>query len=394
MKTILIGIDGGATKISAYLVEKTGNNTFVLSEISTKKNYSDIPGFIGNFSPLPLQRQLEDYKKNEFHLTDDEIQQGAVYVEACAQVIESIVRQTKCNNIIAGIGMPGLKTSGGKGIAVLANGPRMPQYVKELEERLSIGKVKFSQPIKRLGSDADYCGIGENYAENGFFGDVQNAYYIGLGTGAADALKINGSLLPFDQTKVWLAKTWEMKNKDGMSLESIVSARGIQKLYAKFSNKILELLDEEKIYADSIIQFAEQGDNNAQRVCKIFVETLSDLLLERIVTLYTGWKDIFSFVNPQRQPLAQNHPYINIRFEHIIIGQRVGTLMKDGLGREQLTIPLLKILQHKINTTPYLDKTAKAHYANIEKIITFSNLRAAPALGAAIDAVIYGENNA
>jgi hypothetical protein len=90
----------------------------------------------------------------------------------------------------------------------------------------------------------------------------------------------------------------------------------------------------------------------------------------------------------------QNHPYINIRFEHIIIGQRVGTLMKDGLGREQLTIPLLKILQHKINTTPYLDKTAKAHYANIEKIITFSNLRAAPALGAAIDAVIYGENNA
>ena len=394
MNSILIGIDGGATKINAYLVEMSGNNTFHLQDISIEQTYADIPGFISDFSPLPLQKQLDDYKNNDFNLTADEIQQGSVYVEACAQVIEFLAQKSKHRDIIVGIGMPGLKTADKKGIAVLANGPRMPRYTAELEERLAMGKVNFVQPVKRLGSDADYCGIGENYTENGLFRDVNNAYYIGLGTGAADALKIDGKLLPFDRTKEWLAKTWEMKNSDGISLESIVSARGMQNIYAGFTNKSPQVLTENNIFTDEIIQRAQKGEQEAQKTCRVFYETLSALLFERIITLNAGWQDNFLFVNPNRPPLNKRHPYIGYTFERIIIGQRIGTLMKTETGKKQLAEPLIASLKRKIEETSLLNSSAKAHYASLDKIIVFSDLRAAPALGAAVDAMIYGDDNA
>jgi predicted NBD/HSP70 family sugar kinase len=394
MNSILIGIDGGATKINAYLVEMSENNTFHLQDISIEQTYADIPGFISDFSPLPLQKQLDDYKNNDFNLSADEIQQGSVYVEACAQVIEFLAQKSKCRDIIVGIGMPGLKTADKKGIAVLANGPRMPRYTAELEERLAMGKVNFVQPVKRLGSDADYCGIGENYAENGLFRDVNNAYYIGLGTGAADALKIDGKLLPFDRTKEWLAKTWEMKNSDGISLESIVSARGMQNIYAGFTNKSPQVLTENNIFTDEIIQRAHKGEQEAQKTCRVFYETLSALLFERIITLNAGWQDNFLFVNPNRPPLNKRHPYIGYTFERIIIGQRIGTLMKTETGKKQLAEPLIASLKRKIEETSLLNSSSKAHYASLDKIIVFSDLRAAPALGAAVDAMIYGDDNA
>ncbi len=394
MSQILIGIDGGATKINAWQVEITKKKSFMLGTIHAEMAYSSIPGYIENFTPVSLGEQLDDFRKGEFHLTNSEIQQGAVLIETCAQVIEDITQQSKNKNIVVGIGMPGLKTKEGKGIAVIANGPRMPHYIKNLEERLSMGKINFVEPIKRLGSDADYCGIGENYAENGLFRDVQNAYYIGLGTGAADALKLNGCLLPFDQTKNWLAKTWEMKNNDGVSLESIVSARGFQQLYAQISKTTTAELNKQNVFADTIIERSQNGENNAQQTCRIYLDVLSDLLLERITTLYKGWQNNFSFVNTERNTLEENHPYKGSFFERIIIGQRIGSLMKSEIGAIQLKEPLMHLLIQKIEQSPHLSKSAKRHYADLERFIAFSNLRAAPALGAAVDAMVYGEDNA
>jgi predicted NBD/HSP70 family sugar kinase len=394
MKNILIGIDGGATKINAHLVEMADKKSFSLTDTYAEKQYETIPGYLSDFTPINLQAQLKDFKNTEFHLSDDEIQQGAVLIEACAQIIESITKETKCTNIIVGIGMPGLKTVDSRGIAVLANGPRMPKYIEELEKRLEMGGINFVQPIKRIGSDADYCGIGENYSENGLFKKVENAYYIGLGTGVADALKLKGTLLPFDQTKKWLAKTWEMKTNDDISLESIISARGIRRIYEKYSKKTVNELNKSSIYADTILKLADDNDAAALKSINTFTNSLSDLIFERISTLYSGWQELFSFVNPNRESLSPNHPYRSQLFDKIIIGQRIGIIMESDLGKKYLVTPLFDNLSKKIKDAPFLDSKAKSHYANLNNIIDFSNLRAAPVLGAAIDAILYGDENA
>ncbi len=386
---IVIGIDGGATKVSAWNVrfDPDGSN-FSLGDVNIQRSYRDIPGFIPDFTPVDLGTQLKEFEHNNIHPTADEEQQGAVYVEACAQVVEEIAARFQSSRVLIGIGMPGIKTADKRGIAVVANGPRMLHYARDLESRLTLKHIELVQPIAHIGSDADYCGIGENYAAQGAFRDVQNAYYLGGGTGVADALKLNGELLPFDQTKTWLAKSWEMKNASGISLEKFASAGGIQGIYANLAGKSVDELNQSGIYPLQIAEMAAGGDATAQETFRQVAESLSMLLFERITTLFAGWQEFFEFVNPNRAALTPEHPYLGQRFERMVIGQRLGELFDSAAGKQVLREPVIAQLQRLITESPVLDQTAKEHYAQMDHIVVTSRLREAPALGAGIDAVL------
>ena len=384
---ILIGVDGGASKVSAWeVIPKSHGSAFTLGNAGANRSYADIPGFITDFKPVPISTQLKDQSSGETLPTDNEIQQEAVYVEAASLVIEDIVKQTGVTKVLVGLGMPGLKTSNKRGIAVVANGPRMLHYSDLLENRLKLSGIEFISPIYHLGSDADYCGIGENFASNGAFVNTENAYYLGGGTGVADALKLNGALLPFDLTKEWLAKSWEMKSPDGRSLERFASAGGIQSIYADFSGIDLETLNATSIYPIQISEMATQNNTDAIKTFELVVEQLSHLLYERITTLYSGWQSTFEFVNPNRPQLKLDHPYRKLLFEKIVIGQRLGELMLTGHGKQNLLKPMLQSLQNLINESSALDDSAKLHYADLGSLLKISQLREAPVLGAGVDA--------
>ena len=47
------------------------------------------------------------------------------------------------------------------------------------------------------------------------------------GTGIADGMKLNDKLLSFDSQSNWIAKTWELKSKNGASIESLLSMPAI-----------------------------------------------------------------------------------------------------------------------------------------------------------------------
>ncbi len=386
---ITIGIDGGASKVSAWLVEADASGVgFRLGELHAEKSYKEIPGFLPDFKPVAITTQLKEFEQGAVQPTADEEQQGAVYIEACAQVVEMIAGQSANKQLLIGIGMPGIKSQDKRGIAVLANGPRMLNYAKDLEERLALKHLQLAQPVSHLGSDADYCGIGENYAADGLFADIQNGYYLGGGTGVADALKLKGRLVPLDQTKTWLAKTWEMKNTQGISLERFASAGGIQSLYAQRCGKEISELNKEGIYPLQIAALALNGTDQAARETIEEVSlNIAALLFERIVTLYKGWQNRFAFVNPNRPALSASHPYLGGLFERIIIGQRLGELFGSPAGKKTVRQPALNQLSKLIATSSLPDK-AKSHYANLEEIIVPSRLREAPALGAGIDAML------
>ncbi len=307
-------------------------------------------------------------------------------MEACALVIEDLVKQSGKKNIIVGIGMPGLKTHDKRGISVVANGPRMLNYADLLEERLVLSDIQLATPVYHLGSDADYCGIGENYSKNGLFKNTDNAYYLGGGTGVADALKLDGKLLPFDQTKDWIAKSWELKSESGKSLERFASASGIRSIYSEISGRDMETLDTLRIYPLQISEQAEQGDITSEKTFALVADQISLLLYERISTIYNGWKSTFSFMNEKRPQLKIGHPFISTLLEQIIIGQRLGEIMQTDHGKVTLYHPLIERLNELILESEHLDVKAKNHYMQLDQIIVISQLREAPALGAGIDA--------
>ncbi|WP_457566361.1 hypothetical protein [Caldithrix abyssi] len=386
---ILIGIDGGATKVSARDVQvDPQKKEFTMGRWNATRSYSELPGFLPDFKPVPVTDQLKERDAGKIRITPEEEQQGAVYVEACALVIEDIARQSGQNKVLFGLGMPGLKTADLRGIEVVANGPRIPDYANMLEKRLKLSGIEYVKPLQRIGSDADYCGIGENYSSEGQFKSVTNAYYLGGGTGVADALKLKGQLVPFDQTKSWMAKTWELKTVEGRSLEQFASVGGMQRLYAEMSGKSVAELNEQGVYPLQIAELALKNESDALKTFELIVKNLADLLYERIVTLYAGWKNLFGFVNPNRPPLSEKHPFMGALLERVILGQRLGELIQSEAGKVILKAPLEERLNMLIQQSPFLDDRAKNHYADPGKILSVSRLREAPALGAGIDAYL------
>ncbi|MBN2426176.1 MAG: ROK family protein [Calditrichaceae bacterium] len=384
---LLIGIDGGATKVNAcHVLYKDSGKSFSLSETCSELFYLDLPGYLTKFKPVDIKKQLEELKNNEICPSLNEKHQEAVIVEACCKTVLNICKKLKKYKALLGIGLPGLKTNDKRGIAAMNNGPRMIRFSQLLEERLAMESIELVQSVKELGSDADYCGIGENYAENGLLKDTQNVYYLGGGTGVADAIKLDGQLVPFDKIKSWMAKSWEMQWSDGISMEKYVSAQGILGQFARLNGLAIDELKEQGLHASHLVDLARRGDRDAKTTFKKVSEPLAALIFERIQTLYAGWQDTFKLSNPQRKITDSDHPHRSKVFDRIVLGQRLGQILSTEGGFSVLGKPMLKILSEKIQNCIHFPDKVKHHYRDLDKIIQFSTLRDAPALGAGIDA--------
>ena len=133
---MLIGIDGGATKVSAWeILHDKQRSTFALGKANTTKLYSETDGHISNYEPVNMATQLGELDV-EIKISTQEKQQAEVYVEACAKAIQELSQKCDVSEVLIGIGMPGLKTTNKRGIAVAANGPRIVDYSDKLENRL------------------------------------------------------------------------------------------------------------------------------------------------------------------------------------------------------------------------------------------------------------------
>ncbi len=328
----VIGIDGGATKVSGGVVEKINANSFKLISPAVDIKYAEHPNFNADFSPLSLDSQFEK------ETSSIEKQQGSVYIECVLDIIRSL---TESKSFRVAIAMPGIKTNDERGIAAMANGPRIPNFCDQIGKALNL-----EHSIQRLESDADMCSWGEEYAENGALRNVDNAYYLGGGTGTADGLKLNGELIPFDDGSNWIAKSFELKMFDGHSLEKYASMGGINQLRGSIS--------------DSKIG-----------------NVLGRLLFERISTIHSGWNNQFQV----GRDLQTDHPYINTLLDRIIIGQRLSQFLQsiDGHAIYQA---LINELGHQCSNAA---DAISDHYLINSKFnkeyIFMSNLRAAPIIG-------------
>lgn len=386
-KLTLIGIDGGASKVSIWqiIIQKQHST---LGKHHYESVYSHQPSFNKNFRPVPVEKQLINLNKNIFDLMPEEIMQGTAVLSAIVEGIEEIWKKNDKLPILIGIGMPGLKTPDKRGISVMKNGPRIPNFIDHLMKRIQQIGIPIIQPITTIGSDADFCGFGEEYAVNGLMKGVNNVYYLGGGTGVADAIKLKGTLLSFDTIHSWMLKTWQLRTTDGISLDTLLSVRGIAQHFTKLTNDKSSVNTLQSLNARQILNLAIEGNRAASTVISLTGKWIARLLYERITTLNKGWRSLPYFCIPEDITLSLDHPYYGSIFDRIIIGQRTGELLNFHGGINILRSQINNTLFQLISESIHLNNEVKTQY--LERLntdlICISNLRAAPALGAGIQA--------
>ena len=384
---IIIGIDGGGSKVSAGIIESKDISTFTIKSLS-QQYYNERSEFNSDFSPVAMDIQLNEYNTEEYNVTNDEVLQGKAIIESFHN---SIINLNIDKPILMGIGMVGLKTKDLRGIGAIANGPRIPNFCIQLEDALHKSNIHLHKPIQYIGSDADNCGIGEEYGKDGLFKDIQNGYYIGGGTGTADALKLKNELIPFDSISSWIAKSWEILNENNISMEQYTSLKGIQSIYSNYSEIPINELCNESIYANEIFSRALKNEQAALLTFADITKYMSTLIVERVETIFSGWQNKFGLLNPKHSLLINNHPYKNNLLERIIIGQGLGKLFHLSKNTPLLWDPLHNNIYDMIQKSRVLPSEAKKFLfenGTLKKgFIMTSNLDNSALLGAGVTAI-------
>jgi hypothetical protein len=390
---LLVGIDGGATEVKAHQVDWSGPTgpdragaadgqlgnlslgQFRLGVAAASRKYDRLP----DFTPVQVSDQFAQRDAGRIDLTDSERRQGCQWVDAAVASVAEVCAQAGRRRTLIGMGMPGLKTTDGRGIEVINNGPRIPDFLQQFEARLAAGGIELAVPVAALGSDADYCGLGEMHAESGLLRDVKNAYYAGAGTGVADAMVLDGQLVPFDAAKPWLQKAWQFPSAIGPTFEKLVSASSLNALYHGLAPNRADAFPE----AD-----AAAGQPVAVATMRLAATVLAELLLERLWTIARGRMPL-THRGEAYLALKEKHPYSGTILERLILGQRLGAVYADDRYQAVFAEPLRACLAAMIGQTD--DRELIAHaldHGNLKSgFLLGSTLRAAPAIGAAVAAV-------
>ena len=362
---VLIGIDGGASVVKAHQVVVTGSRAkaaFRLGEHASTEKHRSIIGF----EPPDMQEQLGEYYSGNIQRSGLEVVQAQCYVEAIVAAVGTIAEATQEREVLLGVGFPGLKTAHGRGIAAANNMARAPELLDDIQLALQNAGIKLHHPIARLTSNADNCGVGEEYAAEGMFRGVPNAYHAGCGTGIADAMKLDGKLVPFDDADDWIKKAWQMQSSFGESYEKIASASALIRRYAD----AVHLTPEEVTACGRFPELAAlHGDEIAVHLLTKAAAALAELITDRIRTV--------------------RHHRHGTLLERIVIGQRLGELYGKPRYRAVFRDKLDEDLGERIRDMDeerlgsfYLTPDGKLRHG----IVVASKLRGASALGAAIDA--------
>ena len=377
----LIGVDGGATEVKAHeivslsrdIAFRSGTSMLALGHGSASVLYDRARGF----RPVAMPIQLLALEKGTVRPSGLEGAQARLWLEASARAIASVAEHAGRTRVRLGICMPGLKTADGRGIAVMRRGPRIPDYLDRLERLLAEGGLALERPVARLSSDGEACAHGERIDAQGLLRGISCAYYLGGGTGLAEALLIEGGIHGFDALSGFVRKAWQMEATGGRIVEDLLSPRGMNSAYAAASGKRLPLAR-----PDHPEQRALMGDEKAAVVLRDAAEALASVVLDRMTALRRGFQGGAGAGSSAANRSVRITP--NTFLERIVIGQRLGSLFAADELRPIFRGPVEEVLARKIVATG--DGALRKHYLEGSSLrpdlLVGSRLRAAPAIGA------------
>ena len=290
----ILGIDGGASKVFSQLYIFKDNNTVIDQSDKYECRYYEINGHNQSFSPVSLNVQKKEMKDNTYKIGSDEKMQAGIVVKAIMKSIEYFAKD-KIDHL--GFCFPGIKMKEKDGISIMANGPRNPYMLKELNENIA-KNIGLNIILKKIYDDSLSCVNGERFSPKGKLKEVSDAIYIGGGTGIADGILYNKKLIDLSMHKN-LKKSWEIIMPNGDTIEECMSLAGLCKKWEKRKHISIELLND---LFDKASAKHEMATDIIETAGKAF-----QLLIDERINFFKAYN---------RFP------------EKIIIGQRMGQILK------------------------------------------------------------------
>lgn len=353
LSTQLIGVDGGASGVRACeieLVETDGERTLRRGRARSEASWPATDGYA-----TPAERGIENATALG-PLDAREQDQAWRRIETTARCILAVARARSAARVLIGIAMPGLKTADERGIAFARHGPRSPDFLDKLQALLGSEGLELEAPLQRLESDGACAGLGEDYAQGGLLRGVDCAYYLGGGSGVAEALKVNGALVPLDSVQSWFPKAWSLwEPLEGRSYDDALSARGINAQFRALAPQAAGFPEE---HAVDDLKSRELFERTGQR--------LALLVVERVVALRA------------RSPVEREWPGPH-ELARVVVGLRLGRLLGDERTRPWFERSYCELAARKL-------EERRLHGVNWTTRI--STLSAAPAIGAAALALL------
>lgn len=131
-----------------------------------------------------------------------------------------------------GMGMPGRKTDDGRGIAHALHGPVEPRFCELLEEELRRRGLELDARCPRLADDGVLGCSGELLGVDGALRGARDGYFVGGGTGLAEAFVLDGAVVPFERAPRPLERAWRLADGES-TFEERLSVRGINHRYRR-----------------------------------------------------------------------------------------------------------------------------------------------------------------
>jgi hypothetical protein len=225
-----------------------------------------------HFEPVPMAQQLLEEQRGEPQLDEGERAEGRLVLDAFVRAIASVAEQSGRKRLRIGVCLPGVKSADGRGLVVMRNGPRMPRFLHDLEAGLVLAGLELAAPMPPISSDGEACAHGENLGLEGHLRAVEDAYYLGGGTGLAECFKLRGQVIGLDALRPWMRKAWQLEDSHGASFEDLASARGMNQRYAK--RRGLDPAPGEEVYPEERLAL---GDPDAEAVLREVAATLAQL---------------------------------------------------------------------------------------------------------------------
>ena len=220
---VWIGVDVGASKVAAYLVVEGGSGPE--DELQVAAAHVEVP-FETGFCPEPLEVQLAPVAKGRpIELAPAEREDGERRIEAIARCVAQVAEAGGAGRFSLACAAPGRRTADGRGLAVVRNGPRLPELCDRLEQRLIEGGFELSRPVATLVGDDVAGAHGELHGEGGALRAADVGLYVGGGTGVAEALCAEGRVETLG--RLGLAPAYLLRDGAGNLWEDRVSMRAL-----------------------------------------------------------------------------------------------------------------------------------------------------------------------
>ncbi len=352
---VLIGVDGGASGFRAHeiVVRDTPQGPrFALGAHSAAEEIEPVVGF----TPKSIEDQHAQARDSSFEISPEERLLQGRWVHAASRAIWRVAAAAGPAAVCVGVCAPGLKTEDGRGIKLSLNGPRIPDFVDALEQSLMLDGLNLVRPIARVVSDGLACGQGESMAVGGQLADVEHGYYLGGGSGVAEAFKLSGKVLGLDEFGGQLEKAWRLRADDGESFESHLSVSGMNRAFGLGGSAPIEP-------AELPENAAAAGDPRALDLFRGRAERLAELACSRLISMQNA---------------------NGVCLERVVVGQRLGQFFLDPRLESCFASPARAALlaQLRARTPAAVRDLWLSDGALCPGRLVGSALRAAPALGA------------